>query len=136
MFRSRLLLGLVLFGCRGEHEQAMRAEAARVLRAVELLRDAPNAEKADRLARLRGEACSDPTVCELKTACVQAYTLHVQGLERARVARAALDPDAGTERLDQVGQLTEQAGRDLARARPATERCATLSGELRRSIGR
>jgi hypothetical protein len=124
-----------LAGCRGEHDQARRAEAARILRAIELLRDAPNAAKAEQLDRLERQACSDPELCALKSHCVQSYETHVSAVQRIEGARRGLGSDATTHDLAAAAAAMRAAQAELEHAQPGIRRCTERSGELRRRIG-
>src|SRR5262245_40509144 len=84
-------LGLVT-GCPAQ-DGAERAEAGRVSRAVDAVRNADNAKKANFLQALRDEPCADPEVCAVRSACIAAYELHLGSLEA--VARAVTQVDGG-----------------------------------------
>jgi hypothetical protein len=122
-------------GCDGEQEQARRAEAGRIAHAIAALREAPNEAKAPRVAALEREACSVQELCELKRSCVDAYRLLNQGLEASRVARRALDADAGAAAAQRVAELVRVTERDLGRARELTGRCSELEAEATRRYG-
>ena len=124
-----------LAACDGEQQQARRADAARLLRSIEQLRDAPNAAKAELLERLEGQACSEPVPCELKSQCVQSYRTHVSAGRRIDAARRALAPEASAEDLGAAAAATRAAQAELQQAQPGIRRCTERSAELRRRIG-
>ncbi|MDQ2647191.1 MAG: hypothetical protein M3020_25530, partial [Myxococcota bacterium] len=82
MIRVLVLSALALFGCRSQEARALEAEAARIGRAVDALRDAPNEAKAPLLGALEAEACDDSETCGLKALCSRAYSRHVEGLDK------------------------------------------------------
>lgn len=114
------------FGC-GRGEAAV--EASRVVRAIELLRAAPNAEKSEPLRALLREPCSVEALCHLIKTCSDAYGIHLRALDAQRALRHALETPgaANSASLELVGQ----AERDLNRARTATEQCAVEEGKIR-----
>lgn len=129
-----LLLALALLGCRSQEARALEAEAARIGRAVDALRDAPNEAKSPLLAALEGEACNDPETCGLKALCSRAYSRHVEGLEKSARVKALLAPDAGTGPAREAVALLREAEDALAEAAKLTEECAAKQGELRRRL--
>lgn len=130
-----LALGAALAcaGCRRESAEARKGEAAGVARAVEALRQAPNAEKPPFLKALKAVPCTADDVCELQKACVDAYALEQSALEAVSAVRSrtrtadALNSDA----VD----LLANAERDLGRSRELTKTCADLEGAARRQYG-
>jgi hypothetical protein len=121
-------------GCKGEREQAERAEAGRITHAIGALREADNDAKPPRIAALDREPCTSQELCELKRACVEAYRLHVRGLEAARAASRALDSDAETQ-AEQIARLIAASERDLVRARELVQRCSDLESAAARRFG-
>jgi hypothetical protein len=119
-------------GCKGEREQAERAEAGRITHAIAALREAPNDAKAPRLLALERENCTTEELCELKRTCVEAYRLHARALEASRVAARALDGGADGEGVRRIGELVASSERDLDRARELTQRCSELESRIAR----
>jgi hypothetical protein len=126
-----MVLGTVaLVACSGTNS---RAEAARVVRSVEVLRNAANADKAAALRGLEAESCADPAVCELRALCLGAYRHHVRVYARSRELAAKASAPAGVPSAELAriqAELTAlRAG--LAGARSEAERCAEREAELR-----
>jgi hypothetical protein len=107
-------------------------DAPRVVRAIELLRDAPNDEKAPHLRALVAEPCSSPDVCVLKELCVGAYERHVRALDAQRTIQHGLRAGAASADLQ---ALLERTADDLARARDAAQRCADEEARVRSAHG-
>jgi hypothetical protein len=114
-------------GC-SKGEGPARSEAAAVNHAIEALRAADNARKAELLSALRAVPCSVADICAVQSFCAAAYEEHVKVLELIEAAKAAA-PTAPADTLrDAVA--TAQAG--LLRAKAQTDQCATKQGELAR----
>lgn len=126
------LAGLTALACRGEAEEAHRAEAARVARSVQQLRAAPNPAKAPFLAALEAEPCASSDARELKATCVAAYRDLLGALGTARELASALAMDAAAPPAASAAALVEGSEARLARAREGTRRCADLEGALAR----
>jgi hypothetical protein len=77
-------------GCDKRPPQEAVAEAAGLSHGIDALRQAPNPEKAGRLALLRQAPCSEPRLCELKRECERAYAKHVAALEQLEKVKAEL----------------------------------------------
>jgi hypothetical protein len=126
---------VLALGCKGEREQAERAEAGRLTHAIAALREAENAAKPPRIAALDREKCTSEALCEMKRVCVDAYRLHVRGLEASRVASRALDADGGSQPGRRIAELVAASERDLVRARELVQRCTDLESETTRRFG-
>jgi hypothetical protein len=131
--RRALGLGALAFvACHGEADEAHRAEAGRVARAVQSLRDAPNDEKRARLVALRQQPCTVEDVCALRDTCVTAYSLEVEALDSiAAVRRATREPSAPVP--PGAGELLARAETEMHRAEGLTKSCADLEGAARRT---
>lgn len=131
-----LALGLIVLctlfaGCNGETREALRAEASRVYRAVELLRQAPHDAKRTPLEALAKTTCTDKEVCATKDLCYRAYSLHVSAADalaavRREVSRSG-DPVApgATPALERAQSLLEQS-------RALSGKCADAQAALGR----
>jgi hypothetical protein len=119
----------VTAGCgKTEQQIARRAEAERVVYAVEALRSAPNDAKPPLLKALGNAACSLDDVCELKRVCSDAYEVHLRALTGTRAARHAIEGDAGAGK--KAAELLGQSARWLEEAAQKTKRCNDLEGEI------
>ena len=124
-----------------------RAEAGRVLSAVDRLVAADRAAKGPPLRALEAEPCADPAVCRAKEACLGAFrpleeSARLQQEIRAEMAAAATSPDpagAGGSRLppDRALELFEKTDR-AERAKQASERqvdgCLQEAARLRMAL--
>jgi hypothetical protein len=129
-------LTLLFVSCVGQREQDRRAEAARLLRAIETLRDADNPKKRDQLKLLEQQSCREPTLCELRDVCVSGYRLHVDALSAVEGAKLTINSKSGTAELGRAALATEAARDQLERAQPIIRRCTHLAGAVQRSVGR
>lgn len=134
MTRFLLVSALALLGCRSQEARALEAEAARIGRAVDALRDAPNEAKSPLLRALDAEACENPDTCGLKALCSRAYARHVEGLDKSARVKTLLAPDAGADRTQAAAALLREAESALGEAQRLTEDCAAKQGELRRRL--
>jgi hypothetical protein len=121
--------------CRSQAARALEAEAARVSRAIEVVRDAPNPAKAPLLEALKKEPCEHARTCELKELCVNAYSRHVDALGKSQRARTLLAaPAGGAEAALEAASVLNRAEATLDEAKRMTEACAAKQGELRREL--
>jgi hypothetical protein len=135
--RVLLALALAAFGgaCRSQEARALEVESARIGRAVDALRDAPNPAKAPLLKALEAEACTLKAACELKALCARAYTRHLESLASSERAKLLLgDPEGGTDATLAAASALNQAEAEQAEAGKLTEACAAKQGELRRAV--
>jgi len=135
-FRIALCVALGLTSaCRSQESRALEAETARVSRAIDAVRNAPNAGKAPLLRALESEPCAQPPACELKGLCVRAYSRHVDSLTASERAKLLLDaPDGGTEAALAAASAVNEAEAALSEAQRLTEACTAAQGELRRKL--
>src|SRR5687767_13520953 len=110
-----IVLSIVIAGCNGEAREALRAEASRVYRAVEVLRQAPHDAKRAPLEALAKTPCTEKQVCATKDLCHRAYSLHVSAADalaavRREVSRSG-DPvsPGATPALERAQSLLEQS---------------------------
>jgi hypothetical protein len=128
---------LLLPACRTRQDHAQRAEAAALVQAVTLLRDAPNPAKRPHLKALVRLACSTEDLCELQRVCKNAYERHQQALDITRTLRAGVEADGGIDRDSgaSANDLVDHARRDLDRARYLARLCNDLQGQVTRRYG-
>jgi hypothetical protein len=118
---------LTLAACEGG-ERASRPEAAAVSRAVDAVRNAPNADKSGPLKALRATACTVADICAVQSYCVAAYEQHVNALGLLAEAKASV----ATAPVASVAETVAAVQQGLARAKTLTDECATRQGEMAR----
>jgi len=128
-----LALALVS-GCEGEQEQEVRREAARISRAVDVLRAAPNPDKPPRLAALRAIPCSARDVCDMQQACMVGYEHHLAAVAGTRAASRAVGADTALapDAARAAAELTERSEAELEKGKELNRKCLALQGALRR----
>ncbi|HEX3595270.1 MAG TPA: hypothetical protein VHU80_09220 [Polyangiaceae bacterium] len=134
--RLRIAVALVLLStapcaCKTEKDEAVRAEAGRVTRQIELLRGAANAAKAPYLNALEQTACAAPDVCQLRQVCVDAYTLQEKALASVASVRKAAE-QTGSDVPEGASLVLSEAEAELARAKGMAGQCADLEGAVER----
>ena len=127
--RRALLLILCVPGCSLGPSASQKAEAGQISRAIDVLREAPNAQKPALFAQLQSVACETPDLCELKQICSAGYAMHLGGLSETARAKALL-ADGGADA--QVNQALEAAQAALAQAEPQIAKCADAQGAAHR----
>jgi hypothetical protein len=128
-----LAFAVVCAACRTQQSRALEAESARLGRAIDALRDAPNPAKAPLLRALESEPCEQAAACELKALCVRAYTRHVDSLVASERARTLLaTPGGGSEATLAAASAVNQAEAALVEAQKLTGDCTAAQGALRR----
>jgi hypothetical protein len=106
-----------------------KAEAGQISRAIDLLREAPNAQKPALFAQLQSAHCETPDLCQLKQACSAGYAMHLGGLSETARAKALL---AGGGADAEVMQALEAAKAALSQAEPQIAKCADAQGAAHR----
>ena len=122
-------LFLLLSQCSLGPSATEKAEAGRISRAVDLLRDAPNEQKAQLLDTLKAVSCEAADLCELQRLCVDGYGQHVFALGETARAKSLLK-SGGSD--SEASQALDSAGRELAAAAPKISRCADAQGAAHR----
>ena len=120
---------LMLSGCSFGPSASQKAEAGRISHAVDVLRQAPNAQKPELFAALQSAPCEMSDLCELKQICAEGYGLHLRGLGETARAKGLL-ADGGTDVL--VNQALDAAKTALAQAEPRIAQCADAQGAAQR----
>jgi hypothetical protein len=108
---------------------SQKTEAGQISRAIDVLREAPNAQKPALFAQLQRAACEAPDLCELKQICSAGYAMHLGGLSETARAKALL-ADGGADA--QVNQALEAAKAALTQAEPQIAKCADAQGAVHR----
>jgi hypothetical protein len=128
---SKLALSSIIVvgvACRSQRELDEQQSAARVARAIELVREAPNAAKAAPLTELAKLGCIGVDVCKTRDACTSAYTLHVEALSLTAAAKQKLaDGDAA-----EAAKLLNASEQKLVASAPQVTACTDLEASLRR----
>ena len=128
--RSAACAALCFCGaCSFGPSSTQKAEAGRISRAIDLLREAPNAKKPELFAALEKEPCETQDLCELKRSCLAGYAEHLSGLQQTANAKAAL-ADGGSD--TEIATLLETAKVALSHAKPDIARCADAQGAAQR----
>ncbi|HEY4104535.1 MAG TPA: hypothetical protein VGM44_11625 [Polyangiaceae bacterium] len=120
----------VLFcACSFGPSAAEKAEAGTLSRAIDLLREAPNAQKRELFTALQKTSCETPDLCELKKICESGYAKHLSGLEQTATAKSLL-ADGGAD--GEVVDVLAAATASLKEAEPQIARCADAQGAAHR----
>ena len=117
-----------LLACGSKREADARQSAARVARAVEVLRGAPNRAKAEALRELAKVPCESPEACRARDTCVVAYTSHVDALALTQAAKLQASEGSGAEAAKVLGS----AEKKLDEARTKVIDCTDREAALRR----
>jgi hypothetical protein len=124
-----LALSALLVACGPDREAQAKQGAARVARAVELLRNAPNDAKHAPLEALSQLSCSTPDICQTRDVCQAAYTLHLDAIKLTRAAKL----DAQEGKTEQATRLLMSAQSQLNDASKAVADCIERESVLRRA---
>jgi hypothetical protein len=104
-----------------------RTSAARVARAIEVLRAAPNPSKAGVLADLVKLRCLGVDVCETRDVCSDAYRVHVDAVALTQAAKLQISDGKAPE----AAKLLVSAEEKLSEAGRRVARCAEREASLR-----
>ena len=118
----------VALACSSSQDALAKQSAGRIARAIEVVRDAPNAGKATALTELGKLSCTGPDVCETRDACQAAYALHVEATTLTQAAKLKLnDGDSAA-----AAKLLGASEQKLTEASAKVETCMTRESALRR----
>ncbi|HEX3777583.1 MAG TPA: hypothetical protein VHV51_24105 [Polyangiaceae bacterium] len=106
-----------------------KAEAGNLSRAIDLLREAPNAQKPELFTALQSTSCETPDLCELKRICESGYAKHLSGLRQTAAAKSLL-ADGGAD--GEVVNALAAATAALEEAAPQIAQCADAQGAAHR----
>lgn len=115
----------LVLACGPRVDPDAQQSAGRVARAVEQLRNAPNAGKPVALGALGKLSCSGPEVCETRDACTKAYTEHIDALSLTAAAKLKMESD-GAEAARLLGAAEEKLGAAALLVTACTERESAL----------
>jgi hypothetical protein len=123
-----LAASALLLACDGAKELREKQSAGGVLLALQVLREAGNAEKAKALTGLAQAPCLGEGVCELRDTCRVAYALHVEGLTLTQAAKQQLGDGKALDAAKLLGSAEEK----LKAAGPKVDECTDRAGALKR----
>jgi len=117
-----------------------RVEAGRVLRALEVVRAAPNENKRRPADELATTPCSSPIVCGARDSCAEAYHHLAVGTAAALRVKNELDriekqPEAGADKMSELASELDRADREIGGARDSLRRCEEAASLMRRTFG-
>ena len=122
----------LVVACRAQGDRDRDAELARILFAVERVREADYRAKGGARRALEQEPCTASEICALRDICVAGYRQHERSLELARSVGdqiASVDPVLLAKQLSHSELL-------LKSSREQLEACNQRAKELRRLSGR
>ncbi|HEU4404320.1 MAG TPA: hypothetical protein VFS43_03375 [Polyangiaceae bacterium] len=134
------LAALAAAGC--SSDAGRRAEAERVLHAVDRLVAADRGDKGPPLRALEAQPCEDPAICQAKATCLEAFRPLEESARLQREVRAAMAAGVASgegARLppDRALELFEKTDR-AERAKQASERqldgCLQAAARLRLTL--
>lgn len=105
-----------------------KAEAGRISRAIDQLRDAPNPQKGERLDALKALPCETAELCELQRTCVEGFGQHVFALAETTRAKSLM----ATPKAAEAARILDFAQSELAEAAPKISHCADTQGAAKR----
>src|SRR5258708_19164020 len=126
--RATVVVALFLalsVGC-GRSDQG-RSEAAKVLRALEVVRAAPNETKRRPVEELAHAECSSPVVCDARDRCAEAYQHLARGTEAALRVKSELDrleasPPIAPEKMAELSSALDLADSEINGAKTSLTR--------------
>jgi hypothetical protein len=124
---AALTLWLLLAAC-SSGDAVERDAAGRLVRSVQVLRDAPNEAKAPLLTALEQSACSGAEACSTRNICARAYRLHVDALALTEVAKARF----ASGKTPEATRLVMSAEAALREAKGKVSDCVDSEAALRR----
>src|SRR5262245_21061424 len=136
--RWLLVAALSSLSCdRADHD---RAEAARVLRALEVVRAAPNEAKRRPADELAHAACSSTIVCGARDSCAEAYQHLARGTEAALRVKSELDkledkPPIPADKMAELSSELDRADSEISGAKDSLRRCEEAASLMRRTFG-
>jgi hypothetical protein len=137
-----LFAALVATGSACDRGDRDRVQAGHVLRALEVVRAAPNENKRRPADELATTPCASPIVCGARDNCAEAYQHLARGTDAALRVKNELDriekvvdTDAGVERMRELGVELDKADREIAGARDSLRRCEEATSLMRRTFG-
>jgi hypothetical protein len=126
------------YGC--DQRERDRVEAGRVLRALEVVRAAPNEGKRRPAEELSHLTCTSPVICTARDSCADAYRHLALGTETALRVKDELDklerePKADRDKMSQLSTELDRADIEITGARESMLRCEEAASLMRRTFG-
>jgi hypothetical protein len=115
-----------LLACASKKEADARQSAARIARATEVLRGAPNRAKAEALRDLAKVPCESPEACRTRDACVGAYTTHVDALALTQAAKLQASEGDAAQAAKVLGAAEQKLREASAKVTDCTDRESAL----------
>jgi hypothetical protein len=115
-----------LLACASQKEADARHSAARVARAIEVLRGAPNPAKAQTLRELAKVRCESPEACAARDVCVAAYTTHVEALALTQAAKLQASEGQAAQAAKVLGAAEQKLSEASTKVTDCTDREAAL----------
>ncbi|HEY3592916.1 MAG TPA: hypothetical protein VGL13_03540 [Polyangiaceae bacterium] len=133
-----LFIAVFSLGC--DQRQRDRSEAGKVLRALEVVRAAPNENKRLPAEELSHVVCSTPVVCGARDQCADAYRHLAVGTEAALKVKSELDkleqePATDREKMTKLASELDRADSEINGARESMVRCEEAASTMRRTFG-
>jgi len=144
--RRRLVTALALSAAMAASSAACgrrdhdRSEAAKVMRALEVVRAAPNEAKRRPADELANAPCSSPIVCGARDRCAEAYQHLARGTEAALRVKKELDkvenePPVSPAKMAELSNELDRADTEINGARNSLRRCEEAASLMRRTFG-
>jgi hypothetical protein len=118
-----------LNGCSLGASASEKAEAGRISRAIDQLRDAPNPQKGELLDALKAAHCETADLCELQRTCVDGFGQHVFALAETTRAKSLMATPEGSA---EAARVLDFAQSELTQAAPKISHCADTQGATKR----
>jgi hypothetical protein len=126
--RAFIALSVLSVACGSGIDAEAQQSAGRVSRAIEVVRNAPNAGKGEALVALAKTPCKGLDVCETRDACQAAYALYVEATTLTAAAKQQL---ASGNSLD-AAKLLGSSETKLSAASAQVTTCVEREGAMRR----
>jgi Skp family chaperone for outer membrane proteins len=111
-----------------------------VLRALDVVRAAPNEAKRRPADELASAQCSSPVVCSARDSCAEAYQHLARGTEAALRVKKELDKvenelPVSPAKMAELSNELDRADTEISGARDSLRRCEEAASRMRRTFG-
>ena len=112
-----------------------------MLRALEVVRAAPNKAKRRPAEELAHEPCTSPVVCGARDRCAEAFHHLAIGTEAAQLVKDELDklempkPPVPPEKMAELSGELDLADREISGAKDSMRQCEEAASLMRRTFG-